>query len=160
MGEFIGREPTHDDNFQRFFHTSDAHSYEYASPSHIYNLLAVTCGTNIHEIHPASHCLRSSGWHIDKEQLVEVTVKNHLFSVTEIEASRRGRSILVWVWYSSPKVSVGNFLAFRRLWEADTHWETYQLAVYQFDRQADYHLALVEFLETLPLQENNETTGE
>lgn len=152
-GSLVGREPDPDASFQRFFSTSEAHSYEYASLTHVYNLLAVSCGSNIHEIHPASHCLRSSGWKIDSEQLIEVTVKDRLFNVTEVEASRGGNTLLVWVWYSTPTLSTGNFLGFRRLWNADAAWETYQLSVYHNGNLEESRQALVDFLETLPPRE-------
>lgn len=149
-GDYISREPAPDDSFKRFFVTSDAHNYEYASSLHIYNLLSVTCGNDIHEIHPASHCLRSSGWQISSEQITEITIKGHRFGVTEVEASRGPNYILVWVWYSTPHLSTGNFLGFRRLWDAKDGWKTYQLSVYNNNDRELSRKALVDFIETIP----------
>lgn len=127
-GEFFGRTLTITPDDERFFGSSNVGKYIFASEEHIVTILAVTCVDNIHQIHPASHCLRVSGWAIDAENVVSVAVAEQKLYVSEIIAQRGSQRLMVWVWYSSANVSTGNFLAFRRLWRQGTPWFTAQIS--------------------------------
>ena len=125
-GEFFGRALTITPADERFYGSSDVGKYIFASDEHIVSILAVTCVENVHQIHPASHCLRVSGWAIDAENVVSVGIADQKLYVSEIIAQRGAQRLMVWVWYSSADVSTGNFLAFRRLWRQGTPWFTAQ----------------------------------
>ena len=48
-------------------------------------VLAVKCGGDIHEIHPASHCLRTSSWVVNSEKILYLQDN---VAVTEIDAAK------------------------------------------------------------------------
>ena len=128
-GGYLGIELDASEGFRRFFSRSEAHQYKYSGDAADFTLLAVDCGSNIHEIHPASHCLRTSGWTIDSEESRVVVIDEKELNVTEVKATRRQSQILLWVWYSNDVLSTGNFICFRRLWRDGRQWSTYQLGV-------------------------------
>ena len=130
---YLGREVPPTEASRRFFRTSDAHQFRYASSSNEVAVLAVSIGQDIHEIHPATHCLRSSGWKIRSEDLRDVTLPGRAepLSVTEaIAASDMGTQLLMWVWYSSATSSTGSFIRFRHLYSKEVPWKTYQLTTF------------------------------
>ncbi|MCQ2390310.1 MAG: exosortase-associated EpsI family protein [Kiritimatiellae bacterium] len=133
---YIGSEIPANDAMSRFFRTSKARQFRYASRSNEVAVLAVQIGKDIHEVHPATHCLRSSGWSILSEELRDVALPGceKPISMTEALASNgSGRHLLMWVWYSSEKESTGSFIRFRRLYSADVPWRTYQVTTYVGD---------------------------
>ena len=85
IGDFYGRAIEPDNNTRRFFTTSSVQQYRYISDAGELAVLAVKCGKDIHEIHPASHCLRTSRWVVTSEKIVLLRPD---FAVTEIEAHR------------------------------------------------------------------------
>ena len=114
----------------RFFEGSVAHQYQVSDGGFICSALEVKCGPDIHKIHPASHCLRSSG----AEILAESVVMQHLpdgrsLPVTEIRSVVRGTPLLTFVWYTGPDETTGSFFAFRRKWSASKEWRSFQFAV-------------------------------
>ena len=125
-GEFWGRSIQPDANTKRFFVTSTVKQYRYTKADTEISVLAVECGENIHEIHPASHCLRTSMWTVHSE---DVLYLHDNFAVTEIDASKGGNRILVWVWYSSEKLSTPGFLGFRRHFRPGEKHYTYQISI-------------------------------
>ena len=125
-GEFWGRRIQPDENTKRFFATSTVRQYRYTKNDTDISVLAVKCGKNIHEIHPASHCLRTSMWQVHSENTVYLQDE---FAVTQIEASKGASRILVWVWYSSEKFSTPGFLGFRRHFSPGGNYYTYQLSI-------------------------------
>ena len=130
---YLGREVPPNEAFRRFFRTSDAHQFRYATSSNEVVVLAVGIGKDIHEIHPATHCLRSSGWRIRSEDLRDVALpgRKEPLSVTEaIAVGEMGTLQLVWVWYSSETKSTGSFIRFRHLYSKDVLWRTYQLTTF------------------------------
>lgn len=150
FADYLGRSLPLNDNFRRFFRESDATQYRYANAQDVLAALAMKCGRNIHEIHPATHCLRTSGWQIDSERLVEYELKERTFQVTEIQAHTKSSAILVWVWFSSDKVSTGSFLGFRRVWRPNTQWYTYQFSTALTENIDDARQTLFRFLNTIP----------
>ena len=46
--------------------------------------------------------------------------------VTEAVVKKGGARALVWIWYSTDKLSVGSFLRFRQLYSRDGAWYGFQ----------------------------------
>ena len=125
----LGREVPPSASSKRFFKTSDARQFTYANISNSVSVLAVSIGGDIHEIHPATHCLRTSGWRILSEKVVKVAHPNGgVLEVNEAVADSLNGRMLVWIWYSSGEVSTGSFLHFRRMYSESAGWRTYQVA--------------------------------
>lgn len=125
-GDFWGRALQVDENTKRFFATSTVRQYRYTKNDADISVLAVECGKDIHEIHPASHCLRTSRWIVDSEKIIYLQDK---FAVTEIDAVKGGARILVWVWYSSDNFSTPGFIGFRRHFRPKGNYYTYQISI-------------------------------
>ncbi len=150
--EFLGREMNPDESFKRFFQKSDAHHYQYAGPgTENISLLSVKCGANIHEIHPASHCLRTSGWLIDQEHQITIEMRGKTFCVTEVKGHLGQAEMLLWVWYSNDWKSTANFISFRRWWTVKENWNTYQLGILGGGSIDDRRGHLMSILEKLAL---------
>ena len=125
-GDFWGRTIQPDENTKRFFATSTVKQYRYTKNNVDISVLAVKCGRDIHEIHPASHCLRTSMWTVCSENILYLQDN---FAVTEIEAKKGTNHILVWVWYSSEKFSTPGFLGFRRHFTPGGNYYTCQVSL-------------------------------
>lgn len=130
IGDFWGRNVEPDANTKRFFATASVKQYRYTKINTDISVLAVQCGKDIHEIHPASHCLRTSMWSVDSEEILYLQDN---FAVTEIYAVKGNSRILVWVWYSSKDFSTPSFLGFRRHFRNDGNYYTYQISVPVFN---------------------------
>lgn len=126
IGEFWGRSISPDENTRRFFATSTVKQFRYAKSNADISVLAVQCGKNIHEIHPASHCLRTSMWTVNSERVLHLPDE---FAVTEIDAVKGRTRMLVWVWFSSEKMSTPSFLGFRRHFQSGSNYYTYQISI-------------------------------
>ena len=148
VGEFIGRSIIPDANTKRFFATSEVKQYRYFGENSEIAVLAVRCGRNVHEIHPASHCLRTSRWEILSEKIFFV---NDKLAVTEIEAVKNSTHILVWVWYSSEEFSTPAFLGFRRRFRVNGvgNYYTYQISVPIIESADASRKVLQNFISTL-----------
>ena len=124
-GDYFGRAIRPDENTKRFFVTSTVRQYRYTRDNTDISVLAVQCGHDIHEIHPASHCLRTSLWTVHSEQLLYLQDN---FAVTEIDAQKGDTRCLIWVWFSSEDFSTPGFLGFRRHFKAGGKYFTYQIS--------------------------------
>ncbi|MBQ4200195.1 MAG: exosortase-associated EpsI family protein [Kiritimatiellae bacterium] len=125
----LGRELPPSTGLARLFKTGEAHQFMYADESNSVAVLCVDIGDDIHEIHPATHCLRSSGWRIESEEIVEAGLPGGgAFEVDEALASSMQGRMLVWIWYSSESASTGSFPHFRRMHSPSVRWRTYQIA--------------------------------
>ena len=135
IGDFWGRNIEPDVNTKRFFATASVRQYRYTKRNVDISVLAVQCGKNIHEIHPASHCLRTSMWDVDSEKIVYLQDN---FAVTEIDAAKGNTRILLWTWFSSEDFSTPGFLGFRKHYRNDVNYYTYQISVpvYNSDEEA------------------------
>ena len=122
----IAREQETGDGFRRFFGTSKARQIAYATPSNTVTVLAVEIGENVHEVHPATHCLRTSGWTVHSEELREVNLDGIRLSLSEALVSHGGGPVLSWTWYSDSIRSTGSFFCFRRH-AGEPGWHTFQL---------------------------------
>ena len=111
------------------FRTSKARQFRYENISNSVMVLSVEIGNDVHEVHPATHCLRSQGWRIVSEHIVTIPdVRDEKFSVTEAEVDSVSGKLLVWIWYSNNERSTGSFLHFRRLFSSSSRWHTYQIS--------------------------------
>jgi hypothetical protein len=150
FGNYLGREQEITDADRRFFGDSNIERYYFVSDSGAVNVLALDCGQNINQVHPASHCLRSSGWSILSEQLKEVSLHDHHLMLSEIVAVNEHSTLLVWVWYSNRRFSTGSFIDFRRSWRQQPDWYTYQIST-PLDRNIEVsRRRLSDFLQSIP----------
>ena len=133
-GDFWGRRIQPDENTRRFFATSTVRQYRYTRNNSDISVLAVKCGSDIHEIHPASHCLRTSMWTVNSEKTVSLQEN---FAVTEIDAQKGSVRMLVWVWYSSDEFSTPGFLGFRRHFKPGGNYYTYQVSVLVYNNSIE-----------------------
>ena len=145
-GEFWGRNIQPNDNTKRFFATSTVRQYRYTRNDADISVLAVQCGKDIHEIHPASHCLRTSRWTVDSEKILYLQED---LAVTEIDARKGANHMLVWVWYSSEKFSTPGFLGFRRHFKPTGKHYTYQISVPIYSNVEASRSELKKFVQTL-----------
>lgn len=114
----------------RFFgEDSQIERYYYIGDGAGIHILGVTCGNKINSIHPASHCLRSSGWIILSEEIAKVNLAGEDVYLGEIIAQYQNAPCLFWVWYSNSEYSTGSFVHFRKDWSEDEIWHTYQIMV-------------------------------
>jgi hypothetical protein len=129
-GDFIGRAAPVTDLDRQFFAGAVVYKYYFASEKQAISVLNVICIDNIQRIHPASHCLRSSGWEVQQETQQEIRLADKKINLTEIIARSRKQRIMSWVWYSSQYRSVGSFIRFRSLypsWKDDEIWQEFQI---------------------------------
>ena len=152
-GDFWGRSIQPDENTKRFFATSTVRQYRYTKNDIDISVLAVQCGSNIHEIHPASHCLRTGMWTINSEKIVYL---QNDFAVTEIDAQKGNTHILVWVWFSSENFSTPGFLGVRRHFKVGGNYYTYQISVPVNGSIAQSRSELQKFVELLKKGGNND----
>ncbi len=147
--DFWGRSIPLDENTRRFFATGNARQYRYTRDGVDIYVLAVECGKNIHEIHPASHCLRTSMWTVESEKILHFQDN---FAVTEIVAQKGSVRILVWVWYSSEKLSTPSFIGFRRHFEPEGNYHTYQISLPLYDSVENGRNDLKNFVQALRIK--------
>ena len=152
VDEFWGRKIEPDANAKRFFATSIIRQYRYTAGNTDISVLAVQCGENIHEIHPASHCLRTSMWNVQFEKIVYLADN---LAVTEIYARKGSDRVLVWVWYSSEKFSTPGFLGFRRHFQPGGRYFTCQVSVPVYENVEKSRSILQKFIKSLK-EKNNE----
>lgn len=76
-------------------------------------LLYVRPGKAISEIHPASHCLRSSGATINLDVIRTFQLDGQTFQVNEIDCLWQGRRYLFWTLYGDAHGTTASFVAFR-----------------------------------------------
>lgn len=150
FGEFIGRKQEILESDRRFFGNSILEKYQFASDTATIGVLAVTCGNNVHQIHPASHCLRAGGWQIDSEKFREVVLKGEKLQINEIMVHNQHGSLLIWCWYSNYGFSTGSFFGFRRHWSKNTLWFTWQIAVPIIFTESESRIELEKFLNDAP----------
>lgn len=125
-------------NTIRFFEGAEAHQYSISDGVFHCSLLEVKCGDDIHKIHPASHCLRTSGAEVRSEAVVMHTMPDgQKISVTEIRSNLRGTPILTFVWYTGPEETLGSFFWFRTRWWPSDQWYSYQIVTEIYDGNED-----------------------
>ncbi len=147
-GQYYGRVIEADDDMKSFFRNSAIKSYQFADDQRNYNILEVTCGKNIHEIHPASHCLRCAGGDILVERQRNIKLHGVDYAVQEIIVQRYGYRDLFFVWYSTDDYSVASFLSFRKFWSSSVPWYSWQVQTVLTDDLKDDREQLRKFIET------------
>ena len=98
-------------------------------------VLAIDLGTNVHQIHPPTHCLRSQGSTIQSEKLSIEDLRFAQITITEIQYLQGNHSMLCWYWYASPKFTTPSFLSFRRYWSPNQEWHSYQITTPIFNNE-------------------------
>ncbi len=151
-GNFYGRPIEPDSKTRQFFATSRVRQYRYLIENQEISVLAVKCGKDVHEIHPASHCLRTSYWIVTDERIL--MLKPDL-AVNEIQAHKGNTNALIWVWYSNEEFSTPGFLGFRRRFRVDGNYHTFQISIPVTANTDAARKILKEFLFALP-QENDQ----
>ncbi len=122
----------------RFFEGATVHQYAISDGVFHASILEVKCGDDIHKIHPASHCLRSSGAEILSETVVMHAMPDGRdLPVTEIRSKIHGSPILTFVWYTGPEETIGSFYTFRRKWSPSKQWYSYQIVTQVYDGNED-----------------------
>ena len=124
--QFFGRSIEPDRDTRKFFATSTVRQFRYIADDQEIAVLAVKCGNDVHEIHPASHCLRTSRWVVTSEKIYSL---RRDFAVTEIVAHKGGLRSLIWVWYSNDQFSTPGFLGFRRRFRPNGNFHTFQISI-------------------------------
>ena len=114
---------------KRFFRNSSVRSFLIADDNGSCNLLEIRKVGNIHEVHPAGHCLRSSGRRIVSERTEKLKIGSRLIPVTLILTRGHDGRELFAVWYTTPGFSCSSFLAFRRQWLTTEKWRIYQISI-------------------------------
>ena len=145
-GDFWGRRLEVAPNTKRFFATSKVEQFRYTTNNVDISVLSVLCGKDIHEIHPASHCLRTSLWTINSENILYL---QNDFAVTEIDAQKGHTRLLVWVYYSSDKLSTPSFLGFRRHYHPGIRHYTYQISTPVYNSLEQSRSQLRKFIQAL-----------
>ena len=145
-GDFWGRRIEPDEKTKRFFVSSTVRQFRYTRANTDVSVLAVKCGADIHEIHPASHCLRTSFWTIHSEKTLYLQDN---FAVTEIDAEKGPTRCLIWVWYSSNDFSTPGFLGFRRHFRVGGDYYTYQISTAIHEDIQQSRKVLQEFIQSL-----------
>ena len=125
-GDYLGRQIEPDERFKRFFNASDARQYVFASHEATVQALAVKLGSDVHEIHPATHCLRTTGWYVWEEQAREERLGDRLVAIDEALVAQGDEKWLSWMWYADDSESTASFVRFRSQ-AARGGWRIYQL---------------------------------
>ena len=135
---FIRSETSLSENTIRFFEGSEVHQYDFTDGIFQCSILEVKCGDDIHKIHPASHCIRSSGAEVLSESVVMHTMPGgRSLPVTEIRSRIRGIPTLTFVWYTGLTETTGSFYTFRRKWSPSKQWFSYQAVTEIYDGNED-----------------------
>ena len=128
-GYLASAEPLTSQEKRFFFGHQARRLVYYGKDGTLIQLLAVDVTGNIHRIHPAELCLKSVNCDVLSASEKKIRLKIGYLAVQEIVAVYpNGEKILMYVWYTGPYWSSGNFVAFRRTWKAQKLWYSYQLA--------------------------------
>ena len=154
FSDYWGRSIEPDENTKRFFVTSTVKQFRYTGNDTDISVLAVKCGNDIHEIHPAGHCLRTGRWMIHSEKTLYLQDN---FAVTEIDAEKGSDRFLIWVWYSSDRFSTPGFLGFRRHFRSGGNYYTCQISTPVHKDVAQSRTELEKFIRAL--EQNRRTAS-
>ena len=114
-------------DLQFFEGSKKLEKYTFGTDDSVIGVLAIELGTNVHQIHPPTHCLRSQGTTILSEKLQTIEFRFAQITMTEINYQSGPHSMLCWYWYSSQKFSTPSFISFRRHWNSKQEWHSYQI---------------------------------
>lgn len=130
VGPYLGQSQEVTAEDIRFFgEDSEVEKFYYIGSEDGIYVLAITCGEKINSIHPASHCLRSSGWTVVSEEIIRTGVSGPTSNVNEVIAEDANGRYVFWVWYTNMDFSTASFVHFRKKWKRDEIWRTYQVMV-------------------------------
>ncbi len=120
-------DPTPGD-LQFFEGSKKLEKYTFGTDDSVIGVLGIELGTNVHQIHPPTHCLRTQGVTILSEKLQAIEFRFAQITITEINYQSGNNLMLCWYWYSSPQFSTPSFLSFRRHWNPNHEWHSYQIS--------------------------------
>ena len=153
-------EPTPGD-LQFFEGSKKLERYTFGTTDSIISVLAIELGANVHQIHPPSHCLRAQGTTILNEKLQTIEFRFAQITITEINYSTSQHSMLCWYWYSSPNFSTPSFISFRRHWNPNQEWHSYQISTPIINHDlSKARERLREFLANVEEENNGKTSAE
>jgi len=89
--------------------------------------LVIQVAGDIHKVHPFRLCLTAANWKILSSRRVEINTGNGNAAANCIEAERKGRNYIFYVWYSSGIRSVDDFAFFRSTYSWDSRWTIYHV---------------------------------
>lgn len=146
-GYFVGRSDTITPEDNRFFGKSTINRFYFAGDNnHNVSTLMVSDFENIHKIHPASHCFRTSGIKVKSEKKKRIFINANSIDIQEIIAENQGMDTMTWVWYSNNKISTSNFLIFRKLYKKSENWHSYQISTPILSNQESARKVLTQLL--------------
>ncbi|MBR5077602.1 MAG: hypothetical protein IKX30_02575 [Victivallales bacterium] len=120
-------DPTPGD-LQFFEGSKKLEKYTFGTDDSVIGILGIELGTNVHQIHPPTHCLRTQGTTILSEKLQTVEFRFAQITITEINyLNTSNNPMLCWYWYSSPQFSTPSLISFRRHWNPKHEWHSYQI---------------------------------
>ncbi|MCP4176803.1 MAG: exosortase-associated EpsI family protein [bacterium] len=79
----------------------------------IITIMSFKANNNLHNIHPPDYCLIGAGWDILSDTYINLNIKTRQYSIREITASMNNSKALIYSWYSSDKISTGDYKMFR-----------------------------------------------
>jgi len=135
FGDYVGLASAATESDHNFFGKSRVERYRFPEDRLLpdgrvaaIEVLKVGDFDDVHKIHPAGHCLTTSGYKILSETIRPETISGTAVDINEIVvADANAMRSLVWVWYSTPKRSSGNFDALRYGYDPDAGWSEYLL---------------------------------
>ncbi len=90
-------------------------------------VLGIVVGADIHAVHPVGICLESAGWDVSSQRQAYFPSAHGEIQGAQIQASKDGKEYLIWTWFSSDKLSTGDFALFRFLRKRGEGWRHYQI---------------------------------
>ncbi len=147
VGGYLGFPSALSEQEQRFFEGHAVRRAVYYGSVENIRLLAVGITGDIHRIHPAELCLKSMDCDVLSSREKILNPGGRPLAVQEIVALFPNRAkALIYVWYSGPEWSSGNFPAFRRSWKRSERWFAYQLSTPMPDSREAAEERLRDFL--------------
>lgn len=127
-GKWLGEAVELDAVEKGFYEGQDASRFTHYSDAvvPVFSLVVRVAG-DIHKVHPFRLCLTSANWKILNSRRVEIDTGNGTAVANCIEADRKGRHLIFYVWYSSLKRSVDDFAFFRSTYSWDDRWTVYHV---------------------------------
>ena len=127
-GKWLGESVELDAVEKGFYEGQDAFRFTHYSDAVVpVNSLVVKVAGDIHKVHPFRLCLTSANWKILNSRRVEIDTGRGAAVANCIEAEKKGRHLVFYVWYSSLKRAVDDFAFFRSTYSWDPQWTVYHV---------------------------------
>lgn len=150
---FSGTNMEISDADRNFFGTGDIQRFFFSDNNgNAIQVLDVANVANIHAVHPMTYCLRASGYILENEQTIAITIDGREVFVQEITAIHGGKRTLHWQWYSTPEHSTASFLLFRSVYSPKENWRIIQLCATMNDTPENARASLLHFTNAFVMQ--------